>query len=86
MILNSPFGLVNKISWKLKLSVTGLLLTSQLVAAPSPVDDEDFLLFLADSFEQDGELVDPLSMIEQDTKDEPNESKDARNEKEANHE
>ena len=86
MILNSPFGLVSKISWKLKLSVMGLMLTGQLAAAPSPIDDEDFLLFLADSIEQDGELVDPLSMIEQDNQDEPNESTTKRNEKGANHE
>ncbi len=36
------------------------------MAAPSPID-EDFLLFLADSIEQDGEWIDPLSMIDEDT-------------------
>lgn len=29
---------------------------------PSPVADAEFLLFLADSVEQDGELLDALSM------------------------
>lgn len=35
------------------------------MAAPSPLDDEEFLIFLADSIEKDGELIDPLSMIEE---------------------
>lgn len=35
-------------------------LTSQ--ATPSAIDDEAFLLFLADIIEDDGELIDPLSM------------------------
>jgi hypothetical protein len=35
-------------------------LTSQ--AIPSAIDDEAFLLFLADIIEDDGELIDPLSM------------------------
>lgn len=34
------------------------------MAAPSPIDDEEFLLFLAESIDDDGEVIDPLSMIE----------------------
>jgi hypothetical protein len=37
-------------------------LTSQ--AEPSAIDDEAFLLFLADTIEEDGELIDPLSITE----------------------
>ncbi len=46
--------------------VSGLcLITSgQIAAAPSPIDDEDFLLFLADSLEEEAGTVDPLTMIE----------------------
>jgi len=40
--------------------VTSLMVT----AAPSPLDDEEFLLFLADSLENEDETVDALSMIE----------------------
>lgn len=29
---------------------------------PSTIDDEAFLMFLADIIEEDGELIDPLSM------------------------
>lgn len=47
--------------------------SSWLVAAPSPIDDEAFLLFLAESVEEDGELVDPLTMIEQQTDEETKE-------------
>jgi hypothetical protein len=39
-----------------------ITLTSQ--AAPSAIDDEAFLLFLADTLEEDGELIDPLSVTE----------------------
>ena len=31
-------------------------------ADPSTIDDEAFLLFLADTIENDGELIDPLTM------------------------
>ncbi len=41
-----------------------LITSGQIAAAPSPIDDEDFLLFLADSLEEDGATVDPLTMIE----------------------
>ncbi len=34
------------------------------LAEPSPVDDEDFLLFLADSIEDQTGTVDPLSMVQ----------------------
>ena len=41
-----------------------LITSGQIAAAPSPIDDEDFLLFLADSLEEDEGMVDPLTMIE----------------------
>jgi hypothetical protein len=53
------------------------------LAAPSPIDDEEFLLFLAESIEKDGEMIDPLSMIE--TVDDEDDEQPA-NEKEAEHE
>ncbi|WP_157729718.1 hypothetical protein [Bacterioplanes sanyensis] len=34
-----------------------------LFAEPSAIDDEAFLLFLADSEDHEGEVIDPLSMI-----------------------
>jgi hypothetical protein len=46
-----------------------ITLTSQ--AAPSAIDDEAFLLFLADTLEEDGELIDPLSVIEPELELEP---------------
>ena len=60
-----PCGLANNLSWKLRLSLASLLLASVSLADPSPISDEGFLLFLADSVEENGELIDPLSMIEQ---------------------
>lgn len=54
------------------------------MAAPSPVDDEEFLLFLADSIEQDGEWIDPLSMIDEDTQ--TNDTQDKQTQKEAHDE
>ncbi len=46
--------------------VSAVMLAASVVAAPSPIDDEAFLLFLADTLEteQEGEqqVVDPLSM------------------------
>jgi negative regulator of sigma E activity len=42
-----------------------ITLTSQ--AEPSAIDDEAFLLFLADTLEEDGELIDPLSITELET-------------------
>jgi len=41
-----------------------LITSGQIAAAPSPIDDEDFLLFLADSLEEEAGLVDPLTMID----------------------
>ena len=41
-----------------------LITSGQIAAAPSPIDDEDFLLFLADSLEEEAGTVDPLTMIE----------------------
>jgi|GEM_PF-3241343 len=41
-----------------------LITSGQIAAAPSPIDDEDFLLFLADSLEEESGTVDPLTMIE----------------------
>jgi hypothetical protein len=41
-----------------------LITSGQIVAAPSPIDDEDFLLFLADSLDDEGITVDPLTMSE----------------------
>ena len=41
-----------------------LITSGQIAAAPSPIDDEDFLLFLADSLEEEAGMVDPLTMIE----------------------
>lgn len=35
-------------------------------AAPSAIEDEAFLLFLADTIESDGELIDPLTMNSRD--------------------
>lgn len=60
------------------------------MAAPSPID-EDFLLFLADSIEQDGEWIDPLSMIDEDThtqahNNQTNDKQDKQTQKEAHDE
>ena len=41
-----------------------LITSGQIVAAPSPIDDEDFLLFLADTLDEEGITVDPLTMSE----------------------
>jgi len=41
-----------------------LITSGQIAAAPSPIDDEDFLLFLADSLEEEEGMVDPLTMVE----------------------
>lgn len=41
-----------------------IMLVNNLLAAPSPIADEDFLLFLAQSIEDDGQLLDPLTLIE----------------------
>ncbi len=41
-----------------------LITGGQIVAAPSPIEDEDFLLFLADTLDEEGITVDPLSMNE----------------------
>lgn len=56
------------------------------MAAPSPIDDEEFLLFLADSIEQDGEWIDPLSMIDEDTNTQSKDNQDNPMQKEANDE
>ena len=42
------------------------MLTANNWAAPSPIEDEAFLLFLADTIEEDNGLVDPLSMTDKD--------------------
>lgn len=60
-----PYGLASSRIWRNRLSLVSLLLAGSLLAAPSPLDDEEFLIFLADSIEKDGELIDPLSMIEE---------------------
>ena len=60
-----PCGLANSLSWKVGLSLASLVLASVSLADPSPISDESFLLFLADSVEENGELIDPLSIIEQ---------------------
>ncbi len=41
-----------------------VITSGQIVAAPSPIEDEDFLLFLADSLDEEGITVDPLTMSE----------------------
>jgi len=56
------------------LSFLTLIISTWLVAAPSPIEDEAFLMFLAESVEEDGEWVDPLTMIEQESDDETEES------------
>ncbi len=63
--------------------MTGLGL-APVLAAPSPIDDEDFLLFLADSLEDEEGTLDPLSMIE-DQAGEP-QNKDKTQEQEDKHE
>ncbi|MEY8246826.1 MAG: hypothetical protein RPR98_07335 [Bermanella sp.] len=40
-----------------------LISAGQLTAAPSPLADEDFLLFLADSLQEEEGIVDPLTMV-----------------------
>lgn len=49
----------------IRLSLASVLFASSLWAAPSQIDDEAFLMFLADSIEEDGQLIDPLTMSEQ---------------------
>jgi hypothetical protein len=44
--------------------VSSMMITLTCQAAPSAIDDEAFLLFLADTLEEDGELIDPLSVTE----------------------
>lgn len=44
--------------------VSTMMITLTSQAAPSAIDDEAFLLFLADTLEEDGELIDPLSVTE----------------------
>ena len=44
--------------------VSAFLLTSQNWAAPSPIEDEAFLMFLADTLEEESGLVDPLTMTD----------------------
>jgi len=63
-----------------------MLMASSLLAAPSPIDDEEFLLFLAENIEKDGEWIDPLSMIQEDAKTETYEPKDNDKQEESNHE
>jgi len=46
--------------------VSALLLAANNWATPSPIDDEDFLLFLADTVEEGSGLIDPLSMTDKD--------------------
>lgn len=64
--MSLPFGLMSKPLCPKTLSLASLLFASSLWASPSKIDDEAFLLFLADSIEKDGQLIDPLSMIQQD--------------------
>ncbi|MFT5593993.1 MAG: hypothetical protein ACI8SR_002380 [Oceanicoccus sp.] len=70
----------------MRLSLVSVLLSGSLMAAPSPIDDEEFLLFLADSIEQDGEWIDPLSMIDEDTNTQTNDNQDNPMQKEADDE
>lgn len=65
MTLSLPFGLVSKPAKMIRLSLASVLFASSLWAAPSQIDDEAFLMFLADSIEEDGQLIDPLTMSEQ---------------------
>ncbi len=44
--------------------VSAFLLASHNWAAPSPIEDEAFLIFLADTLEEESGLVDPLSMTD----------------------
>jgi len=62
-----------------------MLMAGSLLAAPSPIDDEDFLFFLGNSIEKNGEWVDPLSMVQEDAKTETNQQKDDK-QKEGDHE
>lgn len=61
---SSPYGCLNRKPRAYWLSV-GLLISSLVLAEALTQEDEDFLLFLADSIEQDQELIDPLTMIEE---------------------
>jgi hypothetical protein len=62
--LNLLYGLQSNPNWLTRVSLVSLVMAGTLIAEPSPIDDEDFLLFLADSVEKDGEWIDPLSMVE----------------------
>jgi len=60
---------INKGRWVGSLNllmVSALMLASNNWAAPSPLEDEAFLLFLADTFEEEDGLIDPLSMTDKD--------------------
>ena len=46
--------------------VSAMMLASNNWAAPSPIEDEAFLLFLADTLEEETGLIDPLSMTDKD--------------------
>ncbi len=62
-------GLTNRARWKRGQNlfmVSALLLAANNWATPSPVEDEDFLLFLADTVEEGSGLIDPLSMTDKD--------------------
>ena len=48
--------------------VSAMMLASNNWAAPSPIEDEAFLLFLADTLEEENGLIDPLSMTDKDQK------------------
>lgn len=46
------------------LTVSGMTMCNLSHSQPSAVDDAEFLFFLADSVEQNGQLLDALSMAE----------------------
>lgn len=76
---NSPYGYWSR-KLKTYLLSAGLLISSLVLAEALTQEDEDFLLFLADSIEQDQELIDPLSMLEQGVIEEGNTDKEDDNE------
>lgn len=86
MISNLPYGLASSRIWRSRLSLVSVLIAGSLIAAPSPIDDEAFLLFLADSVERDGEWIDPLSMVEEQNENEPDQSEAGSDKKEADNE
>lgn len=63
MIWNLPCGYWSRICLSI---VVSMMYIHNLQAQPNAIDDEAFLLFLADSQEQDGEWLDPLSMATDD--------------------